>query len=83
MLLSSIREGLEGARRSEIAAAQQMDDQIPGRSEVLLCSLNRPRRSVPEVEYQIRVFRAASRRYRYQSPFLRNRASAFICSGRV
>jgi len=83
MLLSSIREGLEGARRSEIAAAQQMDDQIPGRSEVFLCSSNRPRHSVSEVEYQIRVFRAASRRYRYQSSFLRNRASALSCSGRV
>ena len=83
MLLSSIREELEGAQRSEITAAQQMDDQIPGRSEVLLCSLNRPRRSVPDVEYQIRVFRAASRRYRYQNLFFRKCASAFICSGRV
>ena len=83
MLLLSIREGLEGARRSEITAAQQMDDQIPGRSEVLLCSLNRPRRSVPEVEYQIRVFRAASRRYRYQNLFFRKCASVFSCSGRV
>jgi len=83
MLLSSIREGLEGARRSEITAAQQTDDQVPGRSEVLLCLPNRPQRFVSDVEYQIRVFRSASRRYRYQSPFFRNRASAFICSGRV
>ena len=83
MLLSSIREGLEGARRPEITAAQQTDDQVPGRSEVLLCSSNRPRRFVSDVEYQIRVFRAASRRYRYQSPFFRKRASVFSCSGRV